>query len=298
MTGIAGPGSRVVWGRLAIVAAAVVWSTAGLGQRGLQATGATQVAGRALFACLALVALVAVMERRGTWRAFRSMGRLDLLYAALVAVASSTFMLALGHTTVANVVFMQAAAPMMAALLGWMLLGERVGARTGMALAFAVAGVAIMAGDSLAAGWEAIALPLAMTSAFACSIIVVRHGRSASMLPATALSQALVVIAVVPFSDFGSAGDGDWAILAGLGVGQIGLGLALLTVGARLIPPTEVAIITLLEVVLGPLLVLLAYGERPATATAVGGLVVLIAVVVQMTARGAEADRAPGAAGQ
>ena len=48
-----------------------------------------------------------------------------------------------------------------------------------------------------------------------------------------------------------------------LGGGQIGLGLALLTIGARLIPAAQVGLITLLEVVLGPLWVWLAL-ERAA----------------------------------
>jgi drug/metabolite transporter (DMT)-like permease len=69
-----------------------------------------------------------------------------------------------------------------------------------------------------------------------------------------------------------------------LGAGQIGLGLALLTIGARLIGAAEVALISLLEVVLGPLWVWLAYSERPTTATLVGGAVITAAIVVQATA--------------
>ena len=42
--------------------------------------------------------------------------------------------------------------------------------------------------------------------------------------------------------------------------------------------------ISLLEVVLGPLLVWLAYSERPGTATLIGGVVVTAAVLVQATA--------------
>jgi drug/metabolite transporter (DMT)-like permease len=71
------------------------------------------------------------------------------------------------------------------------------------------------------------------------------------------------------------------AVLAALGVGQMGIGLAFLTIGARLIPPAQVAIISLLEVVLGPLWVWLAYDERPSPATLAGGAIVVAAVVVQ-----------------
>ena len=282
MTGTSGlERRRAREGQLAIVVAAVAWSTAGLAQRELDADPATQVAGRAVFAGIALFALVLATERRGTLRAFRSMGRSGLAMAVFLAISSGSFLLALNYTSVANVLFMQAAAPMMAALLGWALLSERVDTRTWIALALAGGGVALMAAGSLDAGVAAVALPLVMTASFAMVIVVARHRRDVSMMPATCASQVLVVLACAPFVSLGSVSRSDWAILAALGVGQMGLGLAFLTIGARLIPPALVAVISLLEVVLGPLWVWLAYGERPAAATLVGGAVVVAAVVVQ-----------------
>jgi drug/metabolite transporter (DMT)-like permease len=268
-------------GRLAILGAAIAWSTAGLAQRSLDASPATQVAGRAAFAAAALLALVVAAERRGTLRAFRRMGRSGLAMAVCMAISSGAFLLALNYTTVANVLFMQAAAPMMAALLGWVLLSEPVDGRTWAALALAGAGVALMAAGSLDAGTTAVVLPFVVTASFAAVIVIARHRRDVSMMPATFSSQVLVVVACLPFLSVGSVRGGDWAVLAALGVGQMGLGLAFLTVGARLIPPAEVAIISLLEVVLGPLWVWLAYEERPGAATLVGGAIVVGAVVVQ-----------------
>jgi drug/metabolite transporter (DMT)-like permease len=271
-------------GRLAILLAAVAWSTAGLGQRGLDASAVTQVAGRAFFAALALLALVLAMERRGTMRAFLGMGRSGLAMTLFLAISSGAFLLALNHTSVANVLFMQAAAPMMAALLGWVLISEPVDGRTWAALLLAGAGVAVMAAGSLDAGIAAVGLPLLMTASFAVVIVIARHRRDVSMMPATCASQVLVVVVCAPFVTLGSVSGSDWAILAALGVGQMGLGLAFLTIGARLIPPAQVALISLLEVVLGPLWVWLAYGERPSSATLVGGAIVVAAVVVQAVA--------------
>jgi drug/metabolite transporter (DMT)-like permease len=176
---------------------------------------------------------------------------------------------------------MQAAAPMMAALLGWALLGERVDGRTWVALVLAGMGVTLMAAGSVDAGVAAVGLPLLVTASFAAVIVIARHRQDVSMMPATCASQVLVVLVCLPFLSLGSVRDDDWLILAALGVGQMGLGLALLTIGARLIPPAQVAIISLLEVVLGPLWVWLAYDERPGAATVAGGLVVVTAVVVQ-----------------
>ena len=77
-------------------------------------------------------------------------------------------------------------------------------------------------------------------------------------------------------------------LLVSLGVGQIGLGFVFLTIGGRLIPAAEVALITLLEVVLGPLWVWLVLSERPGVATLVGGVVVLAAVAIQARGGGVE----------
>ena len=62
---------------------------------------------------------------------------------------------------------------------------------------------------------------------------------------------------------------------------QIGLGLIFLTIGARLIPAAEVALITLLEIVLGPLWVCIVLSEQPSATTIAGGAIVLAAVVIQ-----------------
>jgi drug/metabolite transporter (DMT)-like permease len=75
----------------------------------------------------------------------------------------------------------------------------------------------------------------------------------------------------------------------------MGIGLAFLTIGARLIPPAQVAIISLLEVVLGPLWVWLAYDERPGASTLAGGAIVVAAVLVQALG---SATSAPVAAGE
>ena len=227
MTGVSGlDRRRAREGQLAILAAAVAWSTAGLAQRELDASPATQVAGRAVFAGLALLALVVATERRGTVAAFRSMGRSGLAMAVFLAISSGAFLLALNSTSVANVLFMQAAAPMMAALLGWALLHERVDGRTWLALALAAVGVVVMAAGSFDAGAAAVGLPFLMTASFAGVIVIARHRRDVSMMPATCASQAFVVLACLPFVEPGTVGDSDWAILAALGVGQMGLGLA------------------------------------------------------------------------
>lgn len=271
-------------GRIAILGAAVAWSTAGLGQHSLEATAATQIAGRAFFAFVFLLGVVAFTERTGVIGSLRSLGLSGLVVAVALAISSGTFLFALNYTSVANVLFFQAAAPMFAAFLAWMVMGERIGRRTWLAIAIAAVGMSVMVVGLLDGGVLAVLLPFVMTASFAIVIVITRHRQEVSMLPATCASQALVIVVLAPFISLGSATNSDWIVFLLLGFFQMGLGLTLLTVGARMLPSAEVALLTLLEVVLGPLWVWLAYSEQPTATTLVGGAIITVAVIVQATA--------------
>jgi drug/metabolite transporter (DMT)-like permease len=69
-------------------------------------------------------------------------------------------------------------------------------------------------------------------------------------------------------------------LLAFLGVTQLGIPCMLLVIASRTLLAPEIALLSLLEVVLGPLWVWLAVGEEPGRATLVGGSIVLAALVL------------------
>jgi len=266
-------------GRVFVALAAVAWSTAGLFQRELSVGTATQVAGRAVFAALGLLAYIAAAERGATVRAFRAIGRGGLAVVALLGTSSASFIAALNHASVANVLFMQALAPILAAVLGT-LIGDPVSRRTWAAMLIALVGVAAMAGGPGHPTALGLGLSLLMTVSFAATLVITRHRRDVSMAPATFLSQLVVLVVFAPFASAGSVSGTDVALLAAFGITQIGLGFVFLTIGARLLPAGEVALITLLEIVLGPLWVWAVLSERPSAATLLGGTIVLGAVVL------------------
>jgi drug/metabolite transporter (DMT)-like permease len=267
-------------GRIFVALAAIAWSTAGLLQRELSVDVATQLAGRALFAALGVFLYVVATERGSLLRSFRATGRGGLGVVVLLAISSASFLVALNHASVANVLFMQALAPILAAALGTML-GDPVGRRTWVAMAVAVAGVVVMVGGPGRPSLLGQGLSLLMAVSFAAVLVITRHRRDVSMAPATCLSQVLVFAVAAPFATLSTVGGRDAGLLATLGVCQIGLGFVLLTIGARLIPAGEVALITLLEIVLGPLWVWAFLAEGPSAATVVGGAIVLGAVLLE-----------------
>ena len=123
-----------------------------------------------------------------------------------------------------------------------------------------------------------------MSTAFACVLVITRRHREISMTPATALGMLISFVALAPFSHPGVLSALDWTMLAALGAGQIGLGMILFTAGARLIAAAQAGLITLLEVVLGPIWMWLIYRDQPDGLTLAGGTVILTAVLAHAVA--------------
>jgi drug/metabolite transporter (DMT)-like permease len=144
----------------------------------------------------------------------------------------------------------------------------------GVVLTVGAPGGGRVSGDSFA---------LLAAVSFALVVVVVRRYRGVSMPAAIAASQLLVVIAFAPFARFGHASWADLGWLALLGIGQTGLGSIFLVLAARFIPSAEMAMIFLLEVVLGPLWTWVGLGETPNIATLVGGAIVILAVALQVS---------------
>ncbi len=210
--------------------------------------------------------------------------------ALCVATASGSFIAALNHTSVARVLFILAVAPVLAAVLARVTLGEPITRRTVVAMALALAGVTLMLGAPGEGSLAGDGLAFLAAFAFALMIVITRWRRDVSMAPAMCLAQVIQIAVFLPFASLGAIGSDDLVWLAALGIGQIGLGVALLTVGARLIPASQVGLITLLEVVLGPLWVWLALDEQPSTLTLIGGAIVIVGIVIQTRATAPEPD--------
>jgi drug/metabolite transporter (DMT)-like permease len=121
------------------------------------------------------------------------------------------------------------------------------------------------------------ALSLFMTAGFAGLVVAQRRDPGLPVAPINALA-ALIA------SGFGFAVAGsvrmtafDVVDLFVFGVTTITVAFALFMEGAKTVPPAEASLIAMLDVVMGPLWVWLAFGERPSAATFVGGLTVLAA---------------------
>jgi drug/metabolite transporter (DMT)-like permease len=120
-----------------------------------------------------------------------------------------------------------------------------------------------------------------MTASLAQMVVILRHGRTNSMLPATSLSAFPCSIVVWPFGSPGAATGKNFICLALFRMIQFGLGLLLLPMGTRLITAIPSSVIGRLQIPLAPVWVWgwLAFGEEPRFATVVGESIVVAAVL-------------------
>jgi drug/metabolite transporter (DMT)-like permease len=262
-----------------MVAAPVLWSTAGVVTRHVdRATAFETVFWRSLFAC-AFVAL-ALLFRKQRFRLQRPV----LVSGAMWAVMFTAFMLALQLTSTANTLVVMSISPLLTALLARAFLNDPLPLRTWVAVAAAAVGIAWMFATGLGAhsGRDYLGMAIAATVPVAAAINVVTLRASAATVdlrPAVMLGGALSCLVALPLAlPFQGSGK-DIALLGLLGVFQLGLPCVLLVIASRALLAPEIALLGLLEVVLGPLWVWLGAGEVPTQSTLLGGLVVLGALV-------------------
>jgi len=266
-------------GAFLVAGAALAWSSAGLITR-LTATDAwTTLFWRSLFSMAFLVVYIAWRDRGGALTAFRGLGLAGLGIAASFGISMLCFIIGLKETSVANVLIFQAAAPLVAAILAWLWLREPVTPSGALAILATIVGIAVMVSDSVAKGrvWGDL-VSAVMGTSFAVMIVLARRHRAVSMTSAMCLATALTALIALPFADL-VVTPSDLALLAVFGVGQMGLGLVLFTAGVRLIPAADAGLITVLELILAPVWVWLAFGEDPGTRAMIGGAIVLAAVM-------------------
>lgn len=267
-----------------MVAAPLLWSSAGVVTRHIERAPAfEQVFWRSLFACAFVALTLAVLQRRTPFKALHAAGWPGLFSGAMWAIMFTAFVLALSLTTTANTLVTMSISPLLTVLLARMLLKDPVPARTWIAAGAAAAGIAWMFREGLSASdtrhAAGMLVAFLVPMAAAANVIVLRASAArVDLIPAVMLGGALSCLLALPLALPISASARDIFLLALLGIFQLGLPCMLLVIASRSLLAPELALLGLLEVVLGPLWAWLGAGEVPGRATLIGGAVVLAAL--------------------
>ena len=271
-------------GLVFVFIAGVLWSTVGLGIRLIEEATVWQILlYRSISLSLFLAIVIYLRSKENLFTVIRAAG-LPACVAGLALVgAYSGAIYGIQSTSVATAMLLFACAPFIAAILGWLFLREKVRKATWISILFAMLGIGIMVQDK-STGSALLGNLAALGSAFGFAVFTValRWGRSVEMLPAVLLSgifaifitSSICLLSGLPFQ----ISVNDTGISMGMGVFQVGAGLVLYTLGSKTLPAAELTLLSLAEVLLGPVWVYLFLNEVVTLSTLVGGLILLLAI--------------------
>lgn len=286
-------------GMALVLAAGVVWSLMGLALRMVGEAGTWQVLFyRSLGLVPALFLWVAVTSRGRPMPVIAATGRAGFVGGLGLVFAFAGSIYSMQATTIANAVFLFAAAPLITALLARPVLGEIVRPLTWVAIAVAAFGIFLMVREGLAlgAGWGNLAA-LVSAAGFSAFTLTLRRAHLSDMTPAVLIGGCLTI--AVSALVIWTAGESfalplrGWGIAVLMGAILLAGGMALFTIGARAVPAAEAGLLALLEVMLAPVWVWLFWNETTSRDTLIGGAVLLAALVLNTFAGQAEAGYLP-----
>lgn len=270
-----------------VLTAGIFWSFAGLAVRLIENANEWQIL---FYRSLSLIAFLSVyflvFHRKRTIEVFRDCGWIGFAAGFALGTAFCAWIHALTNTTVANALFLLSTSPFIAAILGWWILKERVSASLFWFIALAIFGVGVMVVEGYQLG-TLLGTVMGMLAAtgFGVFAVLLRFGRKKDLVPAVfwaGLCAAVIsgsIIIVTPTSFTISAW--DLSLCALMGIFQVGMGLIIFTRGAKYLPAAEITLLSLTEIVLGPVWVWLVVREVPGVLTVAGGVIVLLAIAGQ-----------------
>jgi drug/metabolite transporter (DMT)-like permease len=262
-----------------MVAAPVLWSSAGVVTRHIErAEPIEQVLIRSFFA-FASVAGFLCFTRRNPLHAVARAGMPGVFSGLMWAVMFTAFVMALSLTTTANALVVMSISPLLTVVCARIVLSDPIPLRTWIAALAAMAGIAFMFGAAVGGDTTGMLVAMVIPVASALNVVALRkHSTSVDLIPAVMLGGLLSCLIAFPFAFPLSASGKDVTLLAFLGLFQLALPCMFLVMASRALLAPELALLGLLEIVLGPLWAWLGADEVPAKATLLGGAIVLSAL--------------------
>lgn len=207
--------------------------------------------------------------------------RSPLIVSSLLNTCSVTmFIIAIGVTTVANTVAIIAAAPIAAAVVARLLIGERPSSRTWLAIIGSVVGILVIVAGSIGSGSvSGDAAAVVAVLAFAGNVTLWRGFPEISRLAVIGLGGLFTaIVTFVPARPLQIDGRA-LAILAIMGLLTGPTGRVSLASSTRFLPAAQVGLFTPVETVAATAWAWIFLSEAPPTPTMIGGVIVIVSVL-------------------
>jgi drug/metabolite transporter (DMT)-like permease len=267
-------------GVILLIVAAVTYSTAGIFTKGVVAGAWAVIFWRGVFAAGFTTGWAI---SKGTFRQnFFSMGKSGWAVGVIGAIGTAAFIFAFKLTSIANVSLIYAAGPLIAAMLAWLAIGERITKRTLIGSLCALIGVAVIVSGSIGKiNLTGDALGLVMTFAMATIMVIYRKYPETPGAGPSVLQSLFLIPPSFAFGAPFQTEPFEIAVLAAFGL-LFAVASVTLAEGAKRVASGQTALLSALETPLAPIFAFFIFAEIPSTTTFWGGAVVLIAVLLSI----------------
>ena len=270
-------------GSLVVLFCGLMFSFGPLTFRALRDADAWQFLFHRSWATAVVSAAVIVAAGRNPLRSVVEAGLRQVAAGLVVAALFTLFIVALSRASAAFVLLMQSTSPFYAALFGRIFLKEPVGRDTLMAMVVAAVGVVVMVGGNVGSG-DALGTLLS-------AILPIALGGYAVLIRSSPIRDPGVPMLVggtagaVAAAAVSSFGPGvvvpAYDVLMGVIAGGLLIGVfaPVWNYAHRFVPPADVSLLLISEIVMAPVWLWIWRDETPSTETLIGGAISLAAVL-------------------
>ena len=269
-----------------VLTAGVFWSTSGIIYRLIEEATSWQVLFyRSLALFFLIVIWITIKYKQNFFKIFLNSTRLHLIGGFCLGMAFTGYIHALEYTSVANAMLILAIAPFITALLGIGILKEKIYGYIWLCMFITAIGLSIMVGDeiSLGRGLGELSALIAVLG-FSGMTISIRANNKNDLLPTIFFASIFATVIagwiIIFKGDVFTLKTTDYFYSCGMGIFQIGIGTILYTAGARHLISVELTLLSLTEVIVGPILVWYFLDESPSIMGLIGGVLILCSVIV------------------
>lgn len=237
---------------------------------------------RSFFFAPTVLLFLFVTSGRQALHKIKSLGLAGAAIGLLFATGSASYMFALKHTTVANVLFIISTQTFMLAIAGYVFLKEKINLSTLLAIILAAVGIYIMIGTKISNGTalgNTIAFIVPVT--FTTIVMIIRSNKHIDMVPAVALSGFFALIVGFVMSSGIKMSTHDLLLAFVFGSMQYAPGFICLTIGSKTTPAAKVGIFAFTEALAGPIYAWAFINEVPPLGVFVGGGIIFTALLLK-----------------
>ena len=206
----------------------------------------------------------------------RNIGKGGLWIGLLSGVCTATFVFAIQHTSIANTLVIISTAPVMIAIVSWIMLKEKVSLVTIASMVLVFIGIYIvMSGNFGGSGLKGDLFALLTSMLMGVTFTLIRKYKAINMIPTNIVGGvvAAMIASLAAETLYLPAEAMIYILTSGV---ILSVSFSMIVIAPRYMPAAEVGMIMPLETVLGSLIAWLVLSEVPSNNALIGGAIVIL----------------------